>query len=150
MNPAPSLPGEIDPGPLHPADEALRLAIMAGMDTSIDLGPQVEFPWDWRRVPAHPAPYRLGRPRTVSDPWRVVGRLYAYMPRRPLAPEACWPWYGMARTNAGLGRLSYNGLTVPIPRLSWQFHFGPLPHGARLRKAPYCDGCGRPDHWRLT
>lgn len=62
--------------------------------------------------------------------------------------DGCWPWIGeKSASGYGIIRASYtNGKALRAHRVSWELHYGPIPHG--LFVCHKCDNrpCVRPDH----
>lgn len=65
--------------------------------------------------------------------------------------DDCWIWTG-ARKGDGYGVMGWKGSngTPRANRISWELHYGPIPHGQVV--AHRCDNppCVRPDHLFLT
>lgn len=57
----------------------------------------------------------------------------------------CWVWIGSTTYN-GYGEIHWRGKTKRANRISWELHFGEIPHGMRVLHS--CDNrrCVRPDH----
>lgn len=76
------------------------------------------------------------------DPTQQAGRFWS---RVTIGTEdECWPWTG-SRNQHGYGRLG----KIYAHRLSWQFHYGPIPDGMIVMHACDVPPCVNPWHLRL-
>jgi predicted XRE-type DNA-binding protein len=59
--------------------------------------------------------------------------------------DTCWLWTGSVTSN-GYGMFPANSKTLRAHRVSWEFHYGPIPTGKLVCHT--CDNrlCVRPDH----
>lgn len=66
---------------------------------------------------------------------------------RPEVGDACWLWTG-AKNSKGYGDIwVYNkGKTQRAHRVSWEMHYGPIPHEALVLHRCDTPSCVRPDH----
>jgi hypothetical protein len=75
-------------------------------------------------------------------------RLFAHVERT----DNCWFWTG-AKNASGAGALHIreNGRVrqIAAPRLSWELHYGPIPHDHRVWHHCWQPACVRPDHLYL-
>lgn len=94
--------------------------------------------------------YRYGSPDTLKrkgSSWRVKNdptgenRIKEFQ----IKNDGCWKWTG-PKNNAGYPRLTIQGQDVPIHRLMFSLHKGPIPKGMCICHA--CDNpeCTNPDH----
>ena len=58
----------------------------------------------------------------------------------------CWLWTASIRNEKGYGQFRYNHKIQSAHRVSWQFHYGPIPEGIKVLH--HCDNppCVNPTH----
>jgi len=64
--------------------------------------------------------------------------------------SGCWLWVTrFDEPVAEYGLLTVEGRSVPVHRLSWQLHNGPIPPGMQINHTCDVRNCVRPDHLYL-
>lgn len=74
---------------------------------------------------------------------KAIDRLWRQIVKDPIT--GCWNWTG-ASNRYGYGRMSVFGKRTLTHRLSWEYHYGPIPSGMNILHKCDNPACCNPEH----